>query len=120
MWKYGMLEIVFNGVWSILREGAFTGDALGRRGAQVACRSLGFDTGAQLLVGASSPFVAPMSTPDFIDRITCVGSEDGLAMCDIVVMAVESDFATGQQAYDYGANVVTDAVTLICTTPSGV
>lgn len=117
-----MLEIVFNGVWSILREGAFKGDALGWRGAHVACRSLGFDTGAQVLTGASAPFVAPMSAPDFIDRITCVGSEDDLAMCDIDVMPVESDFANGQQSSDYEADavLVTDAVALICTTPSGV
>lgn len=110
-WEYGLVEVLFTGVWSKLIERTSRDEALGRRGAQVACRSLGFATGAQLLIGDSSPFTAPKSPPNMINRITCEGSEDDLAACDINV--VDYGFA------DYGEAPFTDAVALVCTTPSG-
>lgn len=109
-WEYGILELMFNGVFNILTERRFR-ENLGRRGAQVACRSLGFAAGAQLLVGESSPFLAPRSTPDFVNRVLCDGSEDDLAACDLN--------ARDYSFYDYRDGPVTDAVALICTTPSG-
>ena len=108
-WEYGRLEVLIDGVWSIIDE---LGTDLGRRGAQVACRSLGYATGAQLLVGDSSPFPALESAPELIRDIVCDGSEDSLSDCRI-----------GTDYYDYRFSFVgesvPDAVALICTTPSG-
>ena len=111
LWLYGMVEVVVNGEWSIVNERGAGGEVLGRRGAQVACRSLGYATGAQLVIGDSSPFPATMGAPDFIRRITCDGSEEDLASCDIDVR----DYAP----YDYRQDLVLGAAALICTTPSG-
>ena len=87
--------------------------SLGRRGAQVACRSLGFATGAQLFAGKSSPLPAPLTAPWLITGIVCDGSETTLADCDIRIR--EDDFVV-----DYGIDVFSRSVALICTIPSGV
>ena len=110
-WEYGRLEVLINSIWTIVREGAAS-QQLGRRGAEVACRSLGFDAGAQLRVGQSSPFPAPAGSVSLTDDIACDGSETSLADCDITIL-------------DYDEFDVTDpfqqtAVALICSNPSGV
>lgn len=70
-WEYGRLEVFGGGVWAMINEQPEPRQQLGRRGAQVACRSLGYSTGAQLLVGMSSPqtrspasFTAPSHATD--------------------------------------------------------
>lgn len=110
-WEYGLVEVLFTGVWSKLIERTSRDEALGRRGAQVACRSLGYATGAQLVIGDWLPFPATVGAPDFIRRITCDGFEEDLASCDIDVR----DYAP----YDYRQDLVLGAATLICTTLSG-
>lgn len=93
-----------------LRLGPRLPDNFGRLGADVACRSLGFDVGAILLVGDSSPFPLTVANSPRLRRITCDGSESTLAGCDI-------------DAYDFLIDdgiIADEAVALICTTPSGV
>lgn len=102
-----------NSLWSIVKERSF-GDQFGRREAEVACRSLGFTTGAQLLVGDSSPFPAPSSAPGLVNEITCGGSESSLAECNIDVN--DYDFGYGD---DYGSDLARRSAALICTSPSG-
>lgn len=110
-WEYGRLEVLINSVWSILDEDFFAQD-LGRRGARVACRSLGFATGAQLLVGASSPFPAPKGSIRLTNGITCDGSEVSLADCDIIIPDYDLS--------DYSGTSQLSAIALICSNPSGV
>ena len=106
-WEYGRLEVLIEGVWSIILEGD-----LGRRGAQVACRSLGYATGAQLLVGSISPFPAVESGPNLISSIICEGSEDSLSDCSITLDNEDHrNLFVGES--------VPEAVAIICTTPSG-
>lgn len=108
-WEYGILEVLINSVYSIVEE---RGEDFGRRGAQVACRSLGFTAGAQLLAGRSSPLPAPSTSPQVVRDITCDGSEASLADCDIRTRDYDYSF-------DYGFDVNPSSVALICTTPSG-
>ena len=108
-WAYGILEVLANGIYSVIDNDL---RSFGRRGAQVACRSLGCATGAQLLVGRSTPLPAPLMSPRAIGEITCDGSEASLADCDIRTRESES-------FYDYGFDVNIQSVALLCTTPSG-
>ena len=110
-WEYGRLEVLINSIWSVVEEGSFAQD-LGRRGAQVACRSLGFAAGAQLLVGQSSPFPAPIGSLSLANDITCDGSETSLADCDITIQEYD--------IFDYAGASRQTAVALICSNPSGV
>jgi len=110
-WEYGRLEVLINSIWSVVEEGFFSQD-LGRRGAQVACRSLGFAAGAQLLVGQSSPFPASTGSLSLTNEITCDGSETSLADCDITIRDYDN--------FDYGGALQQTAVALICSNPSGV
>ena len=112
-WEYGRLEVLKDGTWTSL-VGAICSDRFDRMGAQVACRSLGFATAAQLLVGLSSPFPWP---PGSITRdvgFPCGGSESSLANCDSELSN------TGYRPYDYPDGVDSGAVALLCTSPSGV
>ena len=85
---------------------------LGRRGAQGACRSLGYSAGAQLLLGMSSPFPADEFARELERTFTCDGSEESLAECD-----------TTRAFPDYLNNrycdLATRSISLICSTPSG-
>ena len=110
-WEYGRLEVLIDNIWTFVEEVLRSQD-LGRRGAQVACRSLGFAAGAQLLVGQSSPFPASTGSISFVRGITCDGSETSLADCDITSRDyVDVDFQVEMQQ---------TAVALICSNPSGV
>ena len=109
-WEYGRLEIIIDGVWTTVGEGTIPED-LGRRGAQVACRSLGYATGAQLLVGDSSPFPAPPGVPRLTSGIECIGSESNLGECEISF----PDY----YRFDYYGDVRPNAVALLCNNPSG-
>lgn len=114
-WEYGRMEVGVKGIWSIVEDSRFDQD-LGRRGALVACRTLGFDTGAQLLAGRSSPFPAPYFAPSLIQDIICDGSEDTLADCDIL----RKPPPAFDQNDDYSPEVVPGSVALLCTSLSGV
>lgn len=83
---------------------------LGRRGAQVACRSLGYSAGAQLLAGESSPFPAPGSAIQLVDQVTCDGTEESLGDCDLYMIDYNG------QSTDFPAS---RSAALICLTPSG-
>ena len=108
-WEYGRLEVLINSIWSVVEDELSVQD-FGHRGAQVACRSLGFAAGAQLLVGQSSPFPASTGSFSLTNDITCDGSETSLADCDITIRDYEYS--------NYGAVQYT-AVALICSNPSG-
>ena len=109
-WEYGRLEVLIDSVYTIVSQRG--GSTIGRRGAQVACRSLGYAAGAQLLVGRSSPFPGPPGSIRLTVRITCDGSEASLSDCDIEM----PDYGYGG---DYDGGVRPLAVALICTNPSG-
>ena len=109
-WEYGRLEVLINSVYTIVGERS--NSDIGRRGAQVACRSLGFAAGAQLLVGESSPFPGPPGSMRLSVSITCDGSEASLSDCDIEV----PDYNFGG---DYDGGEIPFAAALICTNPSG-
>ena len=112
-WEYGRLEILIDGFWSIIDEGRFDED-LGRRGALVACRQLGYTTGAQLLAGRSSALPAEQAVQSGVRSVTCDGSEDMLTDCDIRFTV---DYGGG--FYDYNGELAVGAVALMCTNPSG-
>lgn len=78
---------------------------------QVACKSLGFTTGAQMLVGESSPFTAPADSASLIREIVCAGTEMSLDECDIENREYEG--------FDYGEDIITTPVAVVCTTTSG-
>ena len=71
-WAYGRLEVFDGDFFSGLSDSAFDQE-LGRRGGEVACRSLGFATGAQLLAGSSSALPGADGTVDTVGRILCAG-----------------------------------------------
>lgn len=135
-WEYGRLEVIVNGFWTVLKSPGASSLTLGRGGSQVACRMLGFSAGAQMMVGLSSPFPAPSSALQFITGVTCEGSEQQLSDCDVQISDVNYAFdAAGHMSrppytYDYDfdydgyadgtiLDVLPGAVSLICTSPSG-
>lgn len=75
---------------------------------QVACRSLGYSAGAEIITGISAPFLRGY-LPSLVVRgsIECVGNETDLSKCTV------SDRSEGGFGDD-------TAVSLLCTTPSGV
>lgn len=113
-WAYGILEVLFNNVYAIINDPVF-GGGLGRRGAPVACRSLGYTTGAQFLAGQSSPLPAPKKTPPLLASIICSGSEASLAECNILTPAENSR----SDGFFANIDVATGTVVLICTSPAG-
>lgn len=110
-WQYGRLEVIIKGVWSTIVDRRLRRESLGRRGAQVACRALGFATGGQLIVGESSPFPAPGTATSLDGDASCNGSEMRLTDCDLSFREDDGN--------DYGAGVLAGTVALLCTTPSG-
>lgn len=84
----------------------------GRRAAQVACRSLGFSSGAQILSGTFSALPGPSGEADTGSRIECQGDEVTLADCE---------FPPGSYN-DYGGYDERElsAVAIVCTSPSGI
>ena len=112
-WEYGRLEVLINGVWIPLDDQT-TADNLGRRGVQVACRTLGYATGAQLLAGADSAL--PTLSTEGITRIQieCGGGEDTLTDCE--VFDRRDDFSYFNPG---NAGQIVDDIALVCTNPSG-
>eukprot|EP00892_Ulva_mutabilis_P001910 jgi/Ulvmu1/1171/UM107_0045.1 len=80
---------------------------------QIACKSLGFAAGSQLLAGGSSPLPSDGSRPADIKKIACTGDEASIADCDIVLQTQERYFF----GFDYGTP--TDDAVLLCSNSSG-
>lgn len=114
-WEYGRLEVLVNGFWSIINERPLSQD-IGRRGAEVACRSLGFAAGAQLLVGKLSPFPTAEGegVPQLLRNIICNGTEGSLSECTLEVVPSGSGAGRGAAT---GLQFAT--ASLICSNPSG-
>lgn len=115
-WEYGRLEVVERGAWSPVPgpQDTFTAAE-----AHVACRSLGYATGSQLVAGRSSPL--PSLRGGLLQEeftISCEGFESSLSDC-----AFEEPFDV---EYDNRYEVPVpfelrglDAVALVCSNPSG-
>lgn len=106
-WAYGRLEVFDGSFFSSVKDSGSLG--VGRRGAQVACRSLGFAAGAQIVSGEFSALPGDTAAVDTVSRISCHGDEPTLAACEIIQ---SSDYG-----FDYGSEDAT--VALICSNPSG-
>ena len=111
LWEYGRVELVIDGVWTVLADRFRRSEDIGRQGAQVLCRSLGYGTGAKIVVGRFSPFPAPLAVPDAFPAFSCNGTELALSDCDVSFPRVSND---------YGAEFIDRTVGVLCTTPSGV
>lgn len=108
-WAYGRLEVSDGTLFSSIIDAAFY-KRFSPRSAQVACRSLGFATGAQMLSGAQSALPGPSGEVDTILAITCTGVEVALAQCLFTPRDYMNDYAFEEE----------NAVALICSDPSGV
>lgn len=113
VWAYGRLEVFDgeSGFFSSIRE---TGNEqqLGRRGVEVACRTLGFATGVQLLSGLGSGLPGSDGTLNTLGaRITCFADAMTLADC-----SVGRDYETG---FDNADTEGDTAVALLCYNPTG-
>lgn len=126
VWEYGRLEVVRDGVWTSLVEWRADRN-FGEAEAHVACQTLGYTTGAQLLAGCSSPFVAPKTA--FIDPrigITCNGTETLFSECEFADdMQYDMYYECGSyedlRYYDDAPDVVLRVITtsVVCSNPSG-
>lgn len=107
-WAYGRLEVSNGEFFSSVRENG--SERLGRRGVQVACRSLGFSAGAQILSSSLSALPGQSGEVDTFSRIACQGDEATLADCES-----PSDYYRS----DYGPNIDDGTVAVLCSNPSG-
>lgn len=103
-WAYGRLEVHDGRSFTTISDFS---TQFGRTAAEVACRSLGFASGAQLLSGDISAL--PGGDGMGGTRVECDGSEDTLADCDIALDSAYSNFANDGDR----------SVALVCSTPSG-
>lgn len=83
-WEYGRVQ-VSDGTFfrSVLDRNSFPN--LGRRGAQVACHSLGFDSGAKLLSGTRSGLPGNDNALATSERFLCTGREETMDDCSMEV-----------------------------------
>lgn len=109
-WEYGRLELLINGFWVPLDDQTLF-DNVGRRGAELACKTLGYATGAQLLAGSASALPSFSTERPARRSLGCGGTEDIIADCDVYYVDVYS--------YQYGFGQQVDDVALVCTNPSG-
>eukprot|EP00892_Ulva_mutabilis_P012685 jgi/Ulvmu1/978/UM103_0005.1 len=109
-WEYGRLEIVFDGFWTRLSEN--DRQALGRRGAAVVCRSLGYSAGAQMYASNASPLPGDGADARAVSAFACRGDEESLADCTGVGTRRSSfeDVSNRGGLFD---------VVVLCTDPSG-
>ena len=116
-WEYGRVQVFqgsdYVGVANGVSFAFVSSVTFGRREAQVACRSLGYGSGAVLLSGALSGLPGNDSTLYDTAAITCSGLETSLSDCTTESRA--SFFS------DYESRSATASpVALLCTTSSGV
>lgn len=118
LWQYGRLEVLINGIWSIVDADKLDREGLSflRTEAIVACRTLGFTTGVQMLVGDSSPYPAPLTAPILINSIFCGSDAEAFSDCKISFAGDASDF--DQKVFD--PFLKASAVALTCASPTGV
>eukprot|EP00892_Ulva_mutabilis_P007858 jgi/Ulvmu1/5444/UM223_0005.1 len=113
-WAYGRVEIYDGSFFNPVYDALDDSPSFGRRAAQVACRSLGFQSGAQMRAGSLSALPAP-DAPDFRDEgadvvVVCNGDEPSIAECEIVRRQFMENF------YDIPSDVT---VALVCSNPTG-
>lgn len=83
---------------------------------QVACKTLGYKAGSQLLAGASSPLPGASDFPSDIQKVACTGEEETLADCDLILTSSDR-YNLG---FDYGFSGGSGGdVVLLCSNPSG-
>eukprot|EP00892_Ulva_mutabilis_P007276 jgi/Ulvmu1/4920/UM202_0005.1 len=110
-WAYGRLEVYNENFFAGFSEVRFRdSQQLGRSGVPVACRGLGFETGAQLLSGLGSGLPGEDVPEDTVNRIVCTGDEDALTDCAVT----ENDYGNIS-----GENDGDNSVAIICYNPSG-
>ena len=114
-WEYGRVEFRYGGfplglqVVEVLSQDF---RPLGRRGALVACRDLGYTAGVEAVAGPRSALPGPAGMTDFVSKILCLGGEERLLDCNVTG---EPDYVPGPFCSDReDCNTA-----LICTTPSG-
>ena len=107
-WEYGRLEFRDRGVFVRLRDPAF-GESLGRRGALVACRQLGYAAGAEVITGDNSALPGPAGATFAVSEILCDGDEEQLRDCEVFRQSADS-FCSSSDACN---------VALLCSNPSG-
>lgn len=107
-WAYGTLQVSDGSVFSAIAD-TVNVRLFGRSAAAVACRSLGFTTGAQLVSGIFSAIPFDGGPVDTMDEITCQGDELTLADCD----------TEATRAINYYSSNEDLAVALICSTITG-
>lgn len=106
-WAYGQLKVFDGNIFSSISENVLD-ENFGRRGAQVACRSLGFSAGAQFYSRADS--LLPITDTSAVRqlRVQCRGDEVSLSDCEIDT-APDSILGSGS-----------NDIVLLCSNPSGV
>lgn len=111
-WAYGRLEVFDGqtGFVSSIRERAFD-DLLGRRSVELACKTLGFEIGVQLVSGVGSAL--PGSDGSSLGAtLTCLD--------DVITL---DDCTLGQDSDSYGSTYADPegdtAVALLCYNPTG-
>ena len=108
MWEYGRLEFRDRGVFVRLQDVIFT-DSLGRRGAQVACRQLGYAAGAEVITGDNSALPGPAGATRAVSSIVCEGDEEQLGDCEVF----------RESAFSFCSTADACNVALVCSNPSG-
>eukprot|EP00892_Ulva_mutabilis_P007854 jgi/Ulvmu1/5440/UM223_0001.1 len=104
-WAYGMLKVYDGNIFSTVSDNIFD-ENFGRRGAQVACRSLGFATGAQFYSRTRPIIPNTDRSATRRLRVQCRGDEASLADCDITSFPAFFD------------NDASNSAAIICSTPS--
>ena len=85
-WEYGRIEFRYAGFLLGLQDTDILGfdlQVLGRRGALVACRELGYSVGVEAVAGRRSALSGPAGVSEVVSRIFCQGSEDRLQDCEV-------------------------------------
>lgn len=114
-WAFGRLE-VFDGATFVLVSDANFLQEVGRRGVQVACRTLGFSTGGQALAGRDSALPDAFDRDGTVGAIVCNGDEATLMDCSLGPEDVDNNEIL---FYGYDMPVEEHAVALVCSNPSG-
>lgn len=105
-WSYGRLQISNGDAFGGVSEFRFI-ERLGRKATEVACRTLGFATGAQLLAGTASGLPGLDGVPDSVGTVACTGDEATLADC------------TFGEAFGFPYEDGEGAAAVLCFNPSG-
>lgn len=72
-WAHGRLEVFDGNSFPTIYDSS---TQVGRRAAGVACRSLAFASGAQMVSGLASGLAGGDGMADYISRVECEGIED--------------------------------------------